>query len=43
MPRAVSFVKAFLETPFSGDARPVRRIAMISGYEKAGELPALPG
>ena len=40
---AVSIAAAFLETPFSGDARHIRRLAMIAGYEKAGELPALPG
>jgi len=39
---ALSFVKAFLETPFSGDARHVRRLAMIAACEKAGELPPLP-
>ena len=40
---ALSFVKAFLETRFSGEARHVRRLAMIAACEKAGELPALPG
>jgi ribose 5-phosphate isomerase B len=40
---AVSLVRAFLETPFSGEERHVRRLAMIAAYEKAGELPALPG
>ncbi len=40
---AVSLVRAFLETPFSGEERHVRRLAMIAVYEKAGELPALPG
>ena len=36
---AVSFAKVFIETPFSGDSRHARRIAMISHYEKTGELP----
>jgi ribose 5-phosphate isomerase B len=40
---AVSFVKAFLEAPFSGEARHVRRLAMIAAFEKAGDLPPLPG
>ena len=39
---AVSLVRAFLETPFSGEERHVRRLAMIAAYEKAGELPPLP-
>jgi len=40
---AVSFVERFMETPFSGGARHARRIAMLSDYEKAHELPELPG
>ncbi len=40
---AIAFTRVFLETPFSGEARHVRRIAMISGYEESGSLPALPG
>ena len=36
---AVSFAKVFIETPFSGDSRHARRIAMIAHYEKTGELP----
>jgi len=36
---AMSFAKIFVETPFSGDARHARRIAMIADYEKTGELP----
>lgn len=30
---ALSFVKAFLETPFSGDERHERRICLLSDYE----------
>ena len=36
---AMSFAKIFVETPFSGDARHARRIAMIADFEKTGELP----
>jgi len=32
---AVSFVAAFLETPFSGDARHQRRIDLVSDYERS--------
>ena len=39
---AISFAKLFVETPFSGDARHARRLAMIADYEKTGELPLLP-
>ena len=39
---AVSFAKVFVETPFSGEARHARRLAMIAAYEKSGELPPLP-
>jgi ribose 5-phosphate isomerase B len=38
---AMSFAKVFVETPFSGEARHARRIAMIADYEKTGELPVL--
>jgi ribose 5-phosphate isomerase B len=40
---AIAFTQVFLETPFSGEARHVRRLEMISGYERSGELPPLPG
>src|SRR5260370_39725872 len=40
---AIAFTKVFLETPFSGEARHARRIAMISSYEESGKLPARPG
>jgi ribose 5-phosphate isomerase B len=36
------FVDVFIRTPFSGDERHVRRIAMMSAYESTGVLPALP-
>jgi ribose 5-phosphate isomerase B len=31
---AVSFAKVFVETPFSGESRHARRLAMIAAYEK---------
>jgi ribose 5-phosphate isomerase B len=39
---AVSFVKVFVETPFSGEIRHARRLAQITEYETTGELPPLP-
>jgi ribose 5-phosphate isomerase B len=39
---AVGFAKVFVETPFSGESRHVRRLQMISNYETTGDLPPLP-
>ncbi|MGE5135263.1 MAG: ribose-5-phosphate isomerase [Gemmatimonadota bacterium] len=39
---AIAFTQVFLDTPFSGEARHQRRIDLISGYEKSGDLPPLP-
>jgi ribose 5-phosphate isomerase B len=36
------FVDVFIRTPFSGDERHRRRIAMVAAYESDGELPELP-
>jgi ribose 5-phosphate isomerase B len=36
---AVGFALTFVETPFSHDPRHVRRLAMVSEYEKSGKLP----
>ena len=40
---AIAFTRVFLETPFSGESRHVRRLEMITGYERSGDLPPLPG
>jgi ribose 5-phosphate isomerase B len=39
---AIGFARIFVETPFSGAPRHVRRLEMIKDYEKSGELPPLP-
>ena len=39
---AVGFARVFVSTPFSGEPRHARRLAMIADYEKSGELPPLP-
>ena len=41
-PQARSMVRVFLATPFSGDERHQRRIAMVSAYETDRVLPPLP-
>jgi ribose 5-phosphate isomerase B len=40
---ATAIVDAFLATPFSGNPRHARRIAMLAEYERTGTAPALPG
>ncbi|HVS67982.1 MAG TPA: ribose-5-phosphate isomerase [Mycobacteriales bacterium] len=36
---AVGFAEAFIATPFSEAERHIRRIELITGYEKTGKLP----
>ena len=40
---AIAFTQVFLATPFSGEVRHVRRLEMITQYERCGDLPPLPG
>jgi ribose 5-phosphate isomerase B len=39
---AMGFAQVFVATPFSGEQRHARRLAMIADFEKTGELPPLP-
>jgi ribose 5-phosphate isomerase B len=39
---ATSFLEVFLNTPFSGEERHIRRIDMLTEYETTGELPPVP-
>ncbi len=39
---ATALVTAFLETPFSGDPRHLRRIGQVAEYEQTRKLPDLP-
>jgi len=39
---AIGFARVFVSTPFSGEPRHARRLAMIADYEKTGELPPPP-
>jgi ribose 5-phosphate isomerase B len=38
---AVRFATVFVQTPFSGDARHVRRLTELADYERTGVLPEL--
>jgi ribose 5-phosphate isomerase B len=39
---ALGFAKVFVETDFSREPRHIRRLSMITDYEKSRELPPLP-
>ena len=39
---AVGFAQVFIATPFSGESRHARRLAMIADYEKTADLPPMP-
>jgi ribose 5-phosphate isomerase B len=39
---AVELAKIFIATPFSEEPRHVRRLAMVTEFEKTGELPPEP-
>jgi ribose 5-phosphate isomerase B len=39
---AMGFVDVFLSTAFTGEERHARRLAMLTEYERTGELPPLP-
>ncbi|MFD9456718.1 ribose-5-phosphate isomerase [Streptomyces sp. NPDC059985] len=38
----ISFIDAFLKTPYSEAERHTRRIDMLTAYERTGELPPIP-
>lgn len=39
---AISFIDCFIATPFSGDARHVRRIAQLAEYERTAQIAGHP-